>query len=80
MIWMKRRRVSSSWKSRRLSFRTLFWTTRIEPKKPATKNFYHSVPPIVHVFDREGKKVKTLERKKEFEELEKIVKDLLEKK
>jgi hypothetical protein len=32
------------------------------------------------VFDREGKKVKTLEGKKEAEGLEKLVKELLEKK
>jgi peroxiredoxin len=49
-------------------------------EKAGDAKLYHSSPPIVHVFDRDGKKVKTLEGKKEAEGLEKLVKDLLEKK
>ena len=49
-------------------------------EKAGDEKLYHSAPPIVHVFDREGKKVKSLEGKKEAEGLEKLVKELLEKK
>jgi hypothetical protein len=49
-------------------------------EKAGDEKLYHSAPPIVHVFDREGKKVKTLEGKKEAEGLDKLVKELLEKK
>lgn len=49
-------------------------------EKAGDEKLYHSAPPIMHVFDREGKKVKTLEGKKEAEGLEKVVKELLEKK
>ena len=49
-------------------------------EKAGDDKLYHSAPPIVHVFDREGKKVKTLEGKKEAEGVEKLVKELLEKK
>jgi hypothetical protein len=49
-------------------------------EKAGDEKLYHSAPPSVHVFDREGKKVKTLEGKKEAEGLEKLVRELLEKK
>jgi cytochrome oxidase Cu insertion factor (SCO1/SenC/PrrC family) len=49
-------------------------------EKAGDEKLYHSAPPIVHVFDREGKVVKTLEGKKEAEGLEKLVKELLQKK
>jgi len=49
-------------------------------EKAGDEKLYHSAPPIVHVFDRDGKKVKTLEGKKEAEGVEKLVKELLEKK
>src|SRR5262245_66531198 len=61
-----------------------FQNFRIEDKdrneKAGDEKLYHSSPPIVHVFDRDGKKVKILEGKKEAEGLEKLVKELLEKK
>ena len=49
-------------------------------EKAGDDKLYHSAPPIVHVFDRDGKRVKTLEGKKEAEGVEKLVKELLEKK
>jgi cytochrome oxidase Cu insertion factor (SCO1/SenC/PrrC family) len=49
-------------------------------EKAGDEKLYHSAPPIVHVFDREGEVVKTLEGKKEAEGLEKLVKELLQKK
>ena len=49
-------------------------------EKAGDEKLYHSVPPIVHVFDRDGKKVKTLEGKKEAEGLDKLVKELLARK
>src|SRR5262245_34203846 len=49
-------------------------------EKAGDEKLYHSAPPILHVFDREGKKVQTLEGKKEAEGLDKLVKELLEKK
>jgi hypothetical protein len=51
---------------------------RFEPA--GEKKFEHSVPPIVHVFGRDGKPVKTLMGKKEIDELDDLVKGLLEKK
>ena len=49
-------------------------------EKAGDEKLYHSAPPIVHVFDRDGKKVKTLEGKKEAEGVDKLVRELLEKK
>ena len=49
-------------------------------EKAGDEKLYHTSPPIMHVFDRQGKKVKVLEGKKEAEGVEKLVKDLLEKK
>jgi hypothetical protein len=49
-------------------------------EKAGDEKLFHSIPPIVHVFDREGKKAKTFEKKKEFETLDAFVKELLEKK
>jgi hypothetical protein len=48
-------------------------------EKAGDEKLYHSAPPIVQVFDREGKLVKTLEGKKEAEGLHKLVKELLQK-
>ena len=49
-------------------------------EKAGDEKLYHSAPPIVHVFDRDGKKVKTFEGKKELQDFDKYVKDLLDKK
>jgi peroxiredoxin len=49
-------------------------------EKAGDEKLYHSAPPIVHVFDRDGKKVKTFEGKKEAEGLDAFVKELLGKK
>jgi peroxiredoxin len=49
-------------------------------EKAGDAQLYHSAPPIVHVFDRGGKKVKTFEGKKEAEGLDAVVKELLQKK
>jgi peroxiredoxin len=49
-------------------------------EKAGDAKLYHSVPPIVHVFDRQGKKVQTFEGKKEAEGLDKVVRELLGKK
>jgi hypothetical protein len=49
-------------------------------EKAGDEKLFHSSPPIMHVFDRDGKKVKTFEGKKEAEGVEALVKELLEKK
>jgi len=49
-------------------------------EKAGDEKLLHSAPPIVHIFDRDGKKVKILEGKKELQGVDKVVKDLLDKK
>jgi hypothetical protein len=49
-------------------------------EKAGDAKLFHSVPPIVHVFDRDGKLAKTFEGKKELADLDPFVKGLLEKK
>jgi thiol-disulfide isomerase/thioredoxin len=41
------------------------------------KSFIHSAPPIVHVFDRNGKKIQTWEGKIEEDKIDMLIKDLL---
>jgi hypothetical protein len=49
-------------------------------EKAGDAKLFHSSPPIMHVFDRGGKKVKTFEGKKEAEGVEPLVRELLGKK
>ena len=67
-------------KDQQATFQNFLLEDKDRNEKAGDEKLYHSAPPIVHVFDREGKKVKTLEGKKEAEGLEKLVKDLLDKK
>jgi peroxiredoxin len=62
------------------TFRNFILDDKDRNEKAGDEKLYHSAPPIVHVFDRDGKKVKTFEGKKELEGLDKLVKELLEKK
>lgn len=49
-------------------------------KDALNKTLPHALPPIVHVFGRDGKKAKTWEGNDKEGELDKLVKELLEKK
>jgi hypothetical protein len=51
-----------------------------EAKDMLNKTLPNSVPPIIHVFDRDGKKVKTWEGNDKEGEVDKFVKELLQKK
>jgi hypothetical protein len=67
-------------KKQKATFQNYLLEDKDRNDKAGDEKFYHSSPPIMHVYDRDGKKVKTLEGKKEAEGLEKLVKELLEKK
>ena len=66
--------------AQKATFQNFILEDKDRNEKAGDDKLYHSAPPIMHVFDREGKKVKVLEGKKEAEGLEKLVKELLEKK
>lgn len=51
-----------------------------EAKDKLDKVLPHKAPPIVHVFDRGGKKVKTIEDEYKDEEFDKLIKELLKQK
>lgn len=65
---------------KKATFQNFILEDKDRNEKAGDDKLYHSAPPIVHVFDRDGKKVKTLEGKKEAEGVEKLVKELLGKK
>jgi peroxiredoxin len=62
------------------TFENLILEDKDRNEKAGDAKLYHSAPPIIHVFDRQGKKVQTFEGKKEAEGLDKLVRELLEKK
>ena len=49
-------------------------------EKPGDAKLYHSAPPIVHVFDRTGKKVAEYEGKKQAGQLDGLLEELIKKK
>jgi peroxiredoxin len=65
---------------KKATMRNFILEDRDRNEKAGDEKLYHSAPPIVHVFDRDGKKIKTFEGKKELEGLDHLVKELLEKK
>jgi thiol-disulfide isomerase/thioredoxin len=52
----------------------------IENKQKMEPKFAHRCPPIFHVFDRDGKKIKTWEGAIKEDEIDKLIKELLTKK
>ena len=62
------------------TMRNFILTDKDRNEKEGDAKLYHSAPPIVHVFNRDGKLAKTFEGKKELEGLDAFVKGLLEKK
>ena len=64
----------------RATFQNFLLEDKDRTEKAGDEKLYHSSPPIMHVFDREGKKVRTFEGKKEAEGVEPLVKELLGKK
>ena len=66
--------------SQKATFQNFLLTDKDRNEKAGDDKLFHSIPPIVHVFDRDGKKVKTFEGKKEAAGLDDLVKELLKKK
>ena len=66
--------------AQKATFQNFILEDKDRAEKAGDEKLYHSAPPIVHVFDRQGNKVKTFEGKKEAEGVEKLVRELLEKK
>lgn len=48
-----------------------------EARDALEKKIAHKVPPVVHVFDRSGKKVKTIEDELKTDEFDKFIQELL---
>lgn len=48
-------------------------------EKPGDEKLYHSAPPIVHVFDRDGKLMKTYEGKKQAAALDGLLEEMTKK-
>jgi hypothetical protein len=66
-------------KRQKAAFQNFLLEDKDRNEKAGDEKLFHTAPPIMHVFGRDGKKVKTLEGK-ETEGAEKLVKELLEKK
>ena len=49
-------------------------------KDKLEKTFEHTAPPIIHVFDRRGKKIKTWEGSIKEDEIDKLIQELLKQK
>jgi thiol-disulfide isomerase/thioredoxin len=54
----------------------ILWDTE-ENKDTLEKSFNHTAPPIIHVFDRGGKRVQTWEGKIEEDKIDMLIKNLL---
>ena len=67
-------------KKNKATFQNFILADKDRNEEAGDKKLYHSIPPIVHVFDRTGAKVKTYESKKESAALDGLLKELLAKK
>jgi thiol-disulfide isomerase/thioredoxin len=67
-------------KKNKATFQNFLLEDRDRNEKPGDEKFYHSAPPIVHVFDRDGKKVKVYEGKKEAGQLDAQLEEMIKKK
>ena len=67
-------------KSKKATFANYILADKLRNEEAGDKKLAHSLPPIVHVFGRDGKLVKTFEGAKGLEALDAMVKELLEKK
>jgi peroxiredoxin len=67
-------------RGQKATMRNFILEDRDRNEKAGDEKLYHSAPPIVHVFGRDGKLAKTFEGKKELQDFDKFVKDLLDKK
>jgi thiol-disulfide isomerase/thioredoxin len=61
-------------------FQNFFLKDPDKNEKPGDAKLYHSAPPIVHVWDQTGKKVKEYEGKKEAAQLDGLLEELTKKK
>ncbi|HJZ93738.1 MAG TPA: TlpA disulfide reductase family protein [Gemmataceae bacterium] len=67
-------------KKNKATFQNFILEDKDKSEKEGDAKLYHSLPPIVHVFDREGKKVKTYEGKKEAAQLDGLLEQMVKKK
>jgi thiol-disulfide isomerase/thioredoxin len=67
-------------KKQKATFQNFILKDKLRGEEAGDKKLVHSAPPVLHVFDRTGKLVKTLEGKKQGEQIDDIVKDLLKQK
>src|SRR5947209_14735350 len=61
-------------------FQNFFLKDRDKNEKAGDAKLYHSAPPIVHVWDQRGKKVKEYEGKKKAAQLDGLLEELTKKK
>jgi hypothetical protein len=66
-------------KKQKATFQNFLLVDKLRIEDEGDKKLFHSVPPIVHVFGRDGKLAKTLEGKG-IDGLDELVKGLLDKK
>lgn len=62
------------------TFQNFLLDDKLKNEPAGDDKLYHSIPPVLHVFDREGKKVKTYEGKKEGEALDEQLVEMIKKK
>jgi hypothetical protein len=67
-------------KAQKATFANYILVDKLRNEPEGDKKLLHGLPPIVHVFGRDGKLVKSLEGKKEIDGLDALVKEQLEKK
>lgn len=67
-------------KKQNATFQNFILVDKLKGDDAGDKKLIHSAPPVLHVFDRSGKLVKTLEGKKQGEQIDAIVAELLKQK
>jgi thiol-disulfide isomerase/thioredoxin len=67
-------------KKNKATFQNFILEDKDRNEKPGDAKLYHSAPPIVHVFDRTGKKVAEYEGKKQAGQLDGLLEELIKKK
>lgn len=66
-------------KKNKATFQNFILEDKDRNEKAGDARLYHSAPPIVHVYGRDGKKVKEYEGKKQAGELDQLLLDMIKK-
>jgi thiol-disulfide isomerase/thioredoxin len=66
-------------KKQNATFQNFILEDKDKTEKAGDAKLLHSTPPVVHVFDRDGKRVKTYEGKKEATQLDEQLESMLKK-